>query len=141
MTTRLTLRTALRVRLEDMAATPLWDDAALNAGVLRYAPDAQAQAAFARDADLSGRIPVPVLTVHGIRDATAFVELQSAFRETMVAGGSGAQAGWQAAASHVSTKQQCGLFINLESSAATTATAAGAVNEGEAAGKEAAAAA
>jgi hypothetical protein len=67
------------------------DDAALNAGVLRYTPDAQAQAAFARDADLSGRIPVPVLTVHGIRDATAFVELQSAFRETMVAGGSGAR--------------------------------------------------
>ena len=30
MTTRLTLRTALRVRLEDATATPLWDDASLN---------------------------------------------------------------------------------------------------------------
>jgi pimeloyl-ACP methyl ester carboxylesterase len=64
------------------------DDAALNAGVLRYRADPQAVAAFARDADLSGRIDVPVLTVHGIRDATAFVELQSAFRETMQRGGS-----------------------------------------------------
>ncbi|CAA9327879.1 MAG: hypothetical protein AVDCRST_MAG24-670 [uncultured Nocardioidaceae bacterium] len=30
MTTRLTLRTALRSRLEDTTATPLWDDASLN---------------------------------------------------------------------------------------------------------------
>ena len=30
MTTRLTLRTTLRVRLEDATATPLWDDASLN---------------------------------------------------------------------------------------------------------------
>lgn len=30
MPTRLTLRTALRVRLEDTTATPLWDDASLN---------------------------------------------------------------------------------------------------------------
>lgn len=67
------------------------DDAALNAGVLRYRTDPAAVAAFAADADLSGRIPVPVLAVHGIRDATAFVELQSAFRETMERGGSGAR--------------------------------------------------
>ena len=30
MTTRLALRTALRLRLEDTTATPLWDDASLN---------------------------------------------------------------------------------------------------------------
>jgi hypothetical protein len=67
------------------------NDAALNAGVLRYRADPAAVAAFGADTDLQGRIPVPVLAVHGIRDATAFVELQSAFRETMERGGSGAR--------------------------------------------------
>lgn len=64
------------------------DDAALNAGVLRYAADPQAQASLSDDAGLGGRIGVPVLTVHGIGDPTAFVELESAFRETMERGGS-----------------------------------------------------
>ncbi len=64
------------------------DDAALNAGVLRYAADPQAAAQFAADAGLAGRIGVPVITVHGIGDATAFVELESAFRDTMTRGGS-----------------------------------------------------
>jgi hypothetical protein len=64
------------------------DDAALNAGVLRYRADAQAVAGFAADTDLDGRIPVPVLTVHAIHDPTAFVELESAFRDTMRRGGS-----------------------------------------------------
>jgi dienelactone hydrolase len=59
------------------------DDAALNAGVLRYRPDPQAVARFGEDTDPNGRIKVPVLTVHGINDATAFVELDSAFRQTM----------------------------------------------------------
>lgn len=75
-----------RVRYQGSA-----DDAALNAGVLRYRADPQAVAAFGADTDLEGRIPVPVLAAHGIRDATAFVELQSAFRETMDKGGSGAR--------------------------------------------------
>ena len=64
------------------------DDAALNASVLRYRADPQAVATFNADAGLSGRIGVPVLTVHGIGDPTAFVELQSAFGETMALGGS-----------------------------------------------------
>ena len=64
------------------------DDAALNAGVLRYRADARAVATFSADADLTGRIFVPVLTVHGIHDAIAFVELESAFRRTMEAAGS-----------------------------------------------------
>ncbi len=65
------------------------DDAALNARVFRAAPDTAAQAEFRRDADPVGRIPVPVITVHGIHDPTAFVELESVFRETMQRGGSG----------------------------------------------------
>ena len=59
------------------------DDAALNAGVLRYRADPRPWRSFGADTDLGGRIGVPVLTVHGIGDATAFVELESAFRETM----------------------------------------------------------
>jgi fermentation-respiration switch protein FrsA (DUF1100 family) len=64
------------------------DDAALNAGVLRYRADPQAVARFGADTDLTGRIGVPVLTVHGIGDPTAFIELESAFRQTMEQGGS-----------------------------------------------------
>lgn len=64
------------------------DDAALNAGVLRYRADPQAVARFGSDTDLDGRIGVPVLTVHGIHDPTAFVELDAAFGETMRRGGS-----------------------------------------------------
>lgn len=57
------------------------DDAALNAGVLRYRAHPAALARFAQDTDPTGRIPV--LTVKGIDDATAFVELDAAFKTTM----------------------------------------------------------
>lgn len=64
------------------------DDAALNADVARYPADPGAAARFEEDTGLRGRIGVPVLTVHGIGDATAFVELEAVFRETMERGGS-----------------------------------------------------
>jgi alpha-beta hydrolase superfamily lysophospholipase len=64
------------------------DDAALNARAFRATADARARADFAADADLTGRIAVPVLTMHGTNDPTAFVELESTFRETMQRGGS-----------------------------------------------------
>jgi hypothetical protein len=64
------------------------DDAALNAQVTRYRADPQAVAALGADTDPRGTIPVPVLTVHGINDAVAFVELESAFKSTMSSGGS-----------------------------------------------------
>jgi len=67
------------------------DDAALNAAVLRYRADPQAVARFAQDTDLTGRIPVPVLTVKGIDDPTAFVELDAQFKATMEQGGSAAR--------------------------------------------------
>lgn len=63
------------------------DDAALNAQVLRYSADAKAVRMLAADADLNGRIPVPVLTVHAIHDPTAMVELQERFARTMAAAG------------------------------------------------------
>ena len=63
------------------------NDDALNAAVARYTADPQAVAKLAADTDPQGRIPVPVLTVHGIDDATAFVEMDHTFRETMVRAG------------------------------------------------------
>jgi hypothetical protein len=65
------------------------DDAALNAGVARYAADPQAVAALARDSAPTGQVRVPVLTLHAIHDPTAFVELESAYRETLEAAGQG----------------------------------------------------
>lgn len=65
------------------------DDAALNAAVARYAADPAALARFADDTDPSGRIPVPVLTVHAIHDAIAFVEMEHRFAQTMAAAGRG----------------------------------------------------
>jgi alpha-beta hydrolase superfamily lysophospholipase len=67
------------------------DDAALNAGVLRYRADPASVARFGADTDLGGRIPVPVLTVHATDDPTAFVELESVFRTTMERAGSADQ--------------------------------------------------
>lgn len=63
------------------------DDRALNAAVARYAADPVALKAFADDTDPSGRIPVPVLTVHATGDPTAFVELEHEFQRTMAAAG------------------------------------------------------
>lgn len=64
------------------------DDASLNAGVPRLRADPQAVRRLAEDTDLEGRIPVPVLTVKGIGDPTAFVELDARFKQTMERGGS-----------------------------------------------------
>ena len=59
------------------------DDAALNAGVARYRPDPAALAALAQDSDPTGRIGVPVVTLHAAGDPMAFVEHESAYRETL----------------------------------------------------------
>ena len=63
------------------------DDAALNANVLRYAADPAAVARFGADTDPQGRLSVPVLTLHGIHDATAFVEMENRFAQTMAQAG------------------------------------------------------
>lgn len=57
------------------------DDAALNKNAPRYKPDPAALAELADDSDLTGRVNIPVLTLHAIGDPTAFVEHESAFRE------------------------------------------------------------
>lgn len=63
------------------------DDAALNAGVERFAADPAARAELAYDSDLTGKIDIPVLTVHAIGDPTAFVEHESAYRDTVLKAG------------------------------------------------------
>lgn len=67
--------------------TGLADEDALNARVLRYAPDPQAVARFGADTDPTGRIDLPMLGVHGIDDATAFVELEAEFAATVAQAG------------------------------------------------------
>lgn len=65
------------------------DDAALNAGVPRFKADPAAVARFAADTDHRGRFAVPVLTAHGIGDATVFVEGGDTLRQRMAAAGNG----------------------------------------------------
>ena len=67
------------------------DDAALNERVARYRADPSALADLAADADPGGRIGVPVLTMHAVDDPVAFVELESAWRETMRGAGTDAR--------------------------------------------------
>ena len=56
-------------------------DAALNARVLRYTADPQAVAQLAQDSAPTGKVGMPVLTFHAANDPTAFVELESVYRE------------------------------------------------------------
>ncbi len=65
------------------------DDAALNAGVQRYTADPSAVADLAKDSDPEGRVNMPVLTLHAVNDPTAFVELESTYRETLDRAGNG----------------------------------------------------
>jgi hypothetical protein len=59
------------------------DGAPLDARVARYRADAAAVATLAADADPTGQIEVPVVTMHAIDDPTAFVELEHTFHHTM----------------------------------------------------------
>jgi hypothetical protein len=65
------------------------DDAALNKGVQRFAATQAGVDGLADDADFSGRLNAPTLTLHAERDPTAFVELENAFREIVVKAGYG----------------------------------------------------
>lgn len=65
------------------------DDAALNAGVLRYAADPQAKGALAADSQPTGRTSLPTVGLHAIDDPTAFVELENAYRRIRDAAGTG----------------------------------------------------
>jgi len=58
-------------------------DEALNQRVAHYRADPAALAALMADTDPTGLVPVPMLTLHGVNDPTAFVELESQFRDTV----------------------------------------------------------
>ncbi len=59
------------------------NDEALNAGVNRYQADPDAVARLVDDSDLTGDVALPILSMHAIDDPTAFVEHESAYRETL----------------------------------------------------------
>lgn len=63
------------------------DDAALNAGVQRFSADPMALARLGYDADLSGMIVAPTLTIHGKYDPTAFVWHEAVYRDHVAAAG------------------------------------------------------
>ena len=65
------------------------DDAALNRGVARYDADPAAVADLAYDADMFGKLPVPVITMHAIDDPTALVEYESAYKQVVDQAGKG----------------------------------------------------
>ena len=67
----------------------LADDAALNAAVPRFKLDPAAMARFAFDVDHAGRSSVPVVSAHGIVNATVFVEGSNILRQRMAAAGNG----------------------------------------------------
>lgn len=58
------------------------DDRALNRGVERFSADPSARRDLSWDSDLTGAVSVPTVTLHAIDDPTAFVEHESAYRET-----------------------------------------------------------
>lgn len=59
------------------------DDKALNASVERFSADPDAQRDLSYDSDLTGRVSIPVLTMHAIDDPTAFVEHEAAYRASL----------------------------------------------------------
>ncbi|NEX91535.1 hypothetical protein [Caulobacter sp. 17J65-9] len=63
------------------------DDKALNAGVQRFSADPAAVTRLAYDADLTGQIALPTLTVHGIDDPVASVRHEAAYRDVVAAAG------------------------------------------------------
>lgn len=63
------------------------DDRALNAGVERFAADPAAVAKLAYDADLSGLIVLPMLTVHALHDPVASFRAEAMYAATVAAAG------------------------------------------------------
>jgi hypothetical protein len=63
------------------------DDKALNAGVTRFKADPRAVAKLAYDADLSGLIVLPTLTIHAINDPTASFNMEAQYAEVVAHAG------------------------------------------------------
>ena len=65
------------------------DDAALNKGVERFKADPQAARLMAYDADLTGQIVAPTITLHAKNDPTVFVDHEAIYRQTVDKAGNG----------------------------------------------------
>lgn len=63
------------------------DDAALNAGVSRFRADPEAVARLAYDADLSGLIVAPTVTLHALHDPTVSFEAERIYAGTVARAG------------------------------------------------------
>lgn len=63
------------------------DDAALNAGVERFTADPEGVAMLAHDADLTGRIVRPTLTLHALHDPTVNFSAEALYAGTVAAAG------------------------------------------------------
>ncbi|MEV1122012.1 hypothetical protein AB0I91_43750 [Actinosynnema sp. NPDC049800] len=63
------------------------DDEALNASVERFSATPSAARDLSYDSDPTGAVSIPVITVHGIGDPTAFVEHESAYLASRVGAG------------------------------------------------------
>ncbi len=63
------------------------NDQDLNQKVLRYTADPKAVLAFAKDTNPTGNITVPIVTIRGIKDPVAFVELADTWQKTVQAAG------------------------------------------------------
>lgn len=63
------------------------DDVALNRDVARYSAEAATATMLAAADDPTGRLNVPVVTLHAIDDPRAFVENQTTYRATVAKAG------------------------------------------------------
>jgi hypothetical protein len=61
------------------------DDEALNAGVQRFTADPEAVARLAYDADLSGLIVLPTVTLHALHDPVVSFEAEAQYAATIAA--------------------------------------------------------
>ncbi|MGF9564568.1 hypothetical protein [Neorhizobium sp. JUb45] len=90
------------------------DDAALNKGVERFTADPEARRAMAYDADLTGQIVAPTITLHAKDDPTVFVNHEAIYRQTVERAGNGdlLQQNFSDEAEHskLSTPQYAALF-------------------------------
>lgn len=66
-------------------------EAALNAGVPRYTAEPQAVGQLLADSRPTGRTSLPTLTIRGINDPTAFVELANSYQQIREAAGTAGQ--------------------------------------------------
>jgi hypothetical protein len=64
------------------------NDDELNRNVARFTADPAAVALFKADGDLTGKLTIPVVSIHSINDPQVPVEAQAAYRDTVTAAGS-----------------------------------------------------